>query len=452
MQTTQRDGVLRELGGISGIASLTARWLGLIFAALVVILFLMVMIMHPPAAHVTLIALYLGSSGIVSALIGVGALWLVQALHTGALWLRFAVPAILAALIVGLNVAIVAYLMFISSADTELVFAFLAFGIAVALGLSSSVASSLSQSLQRLEMGAQRIAAGDYAFRVAEDTIGGGRELQQLARWFNQMADSVQNAFERQHRAESNRRQVVAALSHDVRTPLSAIRAMIEAIDDGVVSDAPTVARYHGTIRAELRHLSVLLDDLFETSRIEAGALRLDRARFAVTDLLSDVIEASHEQAERLGVQVTGNAQGEIPAVWGDARQIYRVLTNLVHNALRYTPTGGTICLQALATTTSAGRPQVMVRIVDSGQGISAADLPHVFALAYRGEASRKREVGADNQPVAASGAGLGLAIARGIIEAHGGHIWVESPVPATMREHTMDDPGTSISFTLPTG
>ena len=266
---------------------------------MVVVVLWMAVVLHPPRDHVALIALYLALSGMSAVMLGAGALWLVHRVNGSTLWLKFVVPAVLVALIIGINVAIVAQLMFISTTDSDLVFAFLLYGMLIALILASSVARMMTQAIQHLEQGARQIAAGDYTFRVATAEIGNVRELEQLALWFNQMAQSVQDSFEMRRQVEENRRNLIAALSHDVRTPLASMRAMIEAIDDGVVSDPATIRRYQSTVRAEMRHLGVLLDDLFEVSRIQAGALRLEYAGFAIQDLISDALEASHEQAER---------------------------------------------------------------------------------------------------------------------------------------------------------
>src|SRR6185437_630267 len=150
----------------------------------------------------------------------------------------------------------------------------------------------------------------------SEDELGGGAELARLGRWFNQMAASVEMAFARQARAERERRQLIAAISHDLRTPLASVRAMSEAISDGVASDAATVARYQRTILAEVRHLSLLIDDLFELSRLEAGApadLGLRFEAVALEDVISDALEALGEQAHARGVTLTGRVAGELP-------------------------------------------------------------------------------------------------------------------------------------------
>jgi signal transduction histidine kinase len=219
---------------------------------------------------------------------------------------------------------------------------------------------------------------------------------------------------------------LIAAVSHDLRTPLSAIRAMIEAITDGVVTDEETIRRYLRTMHDGTRELSHLIDDLFELSRIEAGALTLTREPVMVGDLISDALERLRPQAEARSVALTGSADAALPAVSLDAHHISRVLTNLIENALRHTPAGGQVQVQA-----RRDGARLSLEVIDTGEGIAAADLPHVFDRFYRGEKSRSRESG---------GAGLGLSISKGIVEAHGG----------TIRAESLQPHGTRVSVMLP--
>jgi two-component system, OmpR family, sensor histidine kinase SaeS len=441
-------------------AAVTAAALGATLAVLLVTL-------HPSAGHAAQMVLALAIGGGVSIGLGVAALWLARFAGAGGVRTRLAFPPLLTALVIAFNVALIARMMFITPEDSQLLFAFLAFGVCVALLLAASLAAHMTRAIVAIETGARRIAAGDYAYRLDERNAAGVRELARLAGWFNAMAASVQEAFERQRAAESERRHVIAAVSHDLRTPLAAVRAMIEAIDDGVVSDAETVRRYQRTIRAEVRHLSGLMDDLFELARLEAGATGQVREVMPVEDLISDAIEATRRQADRAGVCLDGRIDGALPPVAIDARQIHRVLANLLQNAVRHTPAGGAIRIQAETSAAGDGRREVRIHVVDTGEGIAAADLPHVFARSYRGEASRRRSgadaAEADDPAALSSGAGLGLAIARGIVEAHGGRIWAESPPPAVLWSASSSAAmeslpgaartvrqGTVISFTLP--
>lgn len=175
------------------------------------------------------------------------------------------------------------------------------------------------------------------------------------------------------------------------------------------------VDRYLHTAQREIRSLSLLIDVLFELAQLEAGGLRPDLGPNSISDLISDTIGTFSELAARQGVALVGSAGPGVDPVLMDAQQIGRVLANLLGNALRHTPSGGTI--QVLASAENDG---VLVEIRDTGEGISPEDMPHVFERFYRGEKSRNRSSG---------GSGLGLAIAKGIVEAHGGHIGVHSAV-----------------------
>jgi signal transduction histidine kinase len=293
----------------------------------------------------------------------------------------------------------------------------------LSLVLAYLLAGSMTAALGRIRAGAARIADGDLTTHIE---VAAHDELADLAADLNAMAARLDAAARHERRMEQSRRELIAAVSHDLRTPLSAIRAMIEAITDGVVTDEETIRRYLRTMHDGTRELSHLIDDLFELSRIEAGALTLTLEPVVVGDLISDALERLRPQAEERSIALTGSADPTLPAVPLDAHHISRVLTNLIENALRHTPAGGQVQVQA-----RRDRAGLYVEVVDSGEGIAAADLPHIFDRFYRGEKSRSRESG---------GAGLGLSISKGIVEAHGG----------TIRAETLQPHGTRISVTLP--
>ena len=236
----------------------------------------------------------------------------------------------------------------------------------------------------------------------------------------------LEEADNRQRELDMLRRNLIAWAGHDLRTPLASIQAIVEALADGMVDDPQTVDRYLHTAQREIRSLSLLIDDLFELAQLEAGGLRLELQPNSLSDLISDTIESFSELASRQSVTLEGSVQPGVDPVRMDAQQIGRVLSNLLGNAVRHTPAGGMVKVQA-----TTGHDVVRVEISDTGEGIRAEDLPHIFERFYRGEKSRSRATG---------GAGLGLAIAKGIVEAHGGRIGAES----TAGE------GTSFLFTLP--
>jgi len=448
MQLTQRQPQIRWYDSTRFLLRV-ARWGGIAFAAAIIALLWLVVTIHPPTNHVMILAISLFISGIVSITIGAGALWLVETAQLASIRLKFAIPAITTVAVIVVNVLMAAKFMFISAIDAQLLVVYLVFGAALALMLANAVSATIAHGIRRIALGAQRLASGRYGERLPAARLGGIRELTDLAHSFNQMTISIQDAFAKRDAAETNRRQVVAALSHDVRTPITSMRAMIEAIDDEVISDPLVIRRYHHSIRNELRHLSALVDNLFDLSQLEAGTMRLEMTTLNFEDLLSDVLAAGQEQAERAGVTLTGHIDGELPCIMGDPRHLYRVLTNVVHNAMRFTPVNGTILLHA-----TAQKSVITVYVIDTGSGIAEHDLPNVFSLSYRGDRARTR-VAVEG---GSSGTGLGLTIARSIIEAHGGMITAQSPLSAAARQILRDfstsipplTPGTAIVFTLP--
>jgi signal transduction histidine kinase len=251
-------------------------------------------------------------------------------------------------------------------------------------------------------------------------------ELADVADAFNAMAAELEESFNRQQELEQARRDLIAAVSHDLRTPLASVRAMVEALADEVVSDPETINRYHQTIQNQVSNLALLIDDLFELSKIDSGRLQLNLEGSAISDIISDTLESMRAQAAVKHIRLNGQVDPATPTLTMDSAKIQRVIYNLVQNAIRHTPQDGSVFIAA--QTTDEG---VKVDIRDTGEGITQDDLPRIFEQFYRGEKSRSRSTG---------GAGLGLAIAKGIVEAHGGRIWVDSKVGE----------GTIFSFVLP--
>ncbi len=235
---------------------------------------------------------------------------------------------------------------------------------------------------------------------------------------------AVRLAMEERSRGEieAARRQLVAAASHDLRTPLASLRLLVESIDDGVAT-GETRDRYLAEIRTHVAVLSDLVDDLFELSRIEAGDISWTMRQVELGDLIDDTVAAMRAPAEERGVRIAADLPPEEVVAEANAEKVQRVLFNLIQNAIRHTPADGSVTVRA-----SASGGNVEVEVADSGEGIPAGDGERVFEAFYRGDAARGED-----------GAGLGLAISRAIVEAHGGRIWLEAATP-----------GTSIRFTLP--
>ncbi|CAN5504319.1 HAMP domain-containing sensor histidine kinase [soil metagenome] len=221
-------------------------------------------------------------------------------------------------------------------------------------------------------------------------------------------------AGERERTLDRSRRELVAWVSHDLRTPLAGIRAMVEALDDGVVSDEQTVHRYYATLTRETDRLARLVEDLFELSRIEADALKLAVERVSLGELVADAVASATVLAAAKGVRVDAPAAADTPEVMASTPEMVRVMRNLLDNAVHHTPPGG-----AVRVDVGDRGDHAVVSVVDECGGIPAHDRARVFDLAYRGDASRS--------PTAHGGGGLGLAIARGLVEAHAGDIAVRN-------------------------
>jgi signal transduction histidine kinase len=313
--------------------------------------------------------------------------------------------------------------MFISGHDLSLLLTMLTFAAALSVGFALLYSIPLSSRIQRVRAGTERIAGGQLSSEVRVD---GHDEVALLADDFNRMAQALEQAAEREREMEQARRDLIAAVSHDLRTPLASTRALIEALADGVAADQQTEIRYLSSASRELEHLSRLVDDLFELARIDAGLLELTLEAASLHDLISDTISSFQPQAEQKGVRLAGEVVGDVDPVLANPPRLQRILHNLVSNALRHTPADGAVTLRA----TRAGEG-VRVEVSDTGEGIAAEDLPRVFERSFRAERSRTRPEKND-----APGAGLGLAIAHGLVEAHGGTMDVESDLGRGSRFH----------------
>ena len=227
-------------------------------------------------------------------------------------------------------------------------------------------------------------------------------------------------ARERERRLEAGRRDLVAWVSHDLRTPLAGLRAMAEALEDNIVADPASVAEYHRRIRVETDRMAYLVDNLFELSRINAGALNLALSSVPLRDVVSDAIATTAPLAARRGVRILARESGW-PVVTAGEPELSRVVANLLVNSVRYTPPDGTVMVDA-----GAERGEVWLAVSDTCGGIPEADLPRVFDVAFRGERARTPWP-QEERPDAAAGGGLGLAIVRGLVEAHGGQVGVRN-------------------------
>ncbi|MDQ7037039.1 MAG: ATP-binding protein [Anaerolineae bacterium] len=277
-----------------------------------------------------------------------------------------------------------------------------------------------------LAKAADKLAQGDLSTRL---DVRGNDEIALLIRSFNAMARDLQEVDIQKRQLEKTRRDLVAWVSHDLRTPLTSMRVMMEALADGVITDDETQSRYIKTTLNEIEHLSRLIQDLFEMARLDVGHLELDYAQTPIADLISDTIGGLMPKAQRKNILLTGHVEDDIDLVQVAPDKIQRVLKNLIDNAIQYSPTGERVVVTAYRKDNDC----IQVDIHNTGVHIAKDVLPNLFDSFYRGEQSRANT---DNE----RGTGLGLAIARGFIQAHGGEIWVES----------LPQSGTTFSFTVP--
>lgn len=389
---------------------LTLRYaLGVVFV-LTLSLGVFYLLMNPPMKELGLMSAFLLVTALVSGLSGFMAYRLGWMNYSPTLRLNLLAGYAIASVLTFFNVWLTARLMFASQHDLLLAVVLLVFAAGMAMVLGYFYSNALAGRISNVESAARRLADGDLSTRIQ---VNGTDEVAALAATFNQMAGQLQAAAEKQKEMERLRSDLIAWAGHDLQTPLASMRAILEALADGVVDDPEAVQRYLKTAQRDIRSLSLLIDDLFQMAQIDAGGLQLDLAPNSLSDLISDTLESFSELAIRQGISLAGTVDPDVDPVRMDAARIGRVLNNLVGNALRHTPAQGSVQVCARRE-----GQRVEVVVSDNGEGIRPQDLPHVFEQFYRGEKSRSRATG---------GAGLGLAIARGIVQAHGGEIRVES-------------------------
>ena len=389
--------------------SLLARFAFGILLIVAISLAIFMLVMFPPMSELGLMALYLGITALVSALAGYAAYRFGWINYSPTLSWTLLGGYALASILTFFNVWFSANMMFVSDHDFLLSIVLLIFASGMAMVLGYFLSSTVTERINNLKDAAEKLAKGDLDTRVP---IKGRDEVSVLANTFNQMAEQLQAADQKQRELDIIRRDLIAWVSHDLQTPLASMRAILEAVSDGVVDDPETVKRYLHTAQRDVRNLSALIDDLFQMAQLDAGGFPLNKDQSSLSDLVSDTIESFTELANQHNITLEGNVDPDVDPVLMDTQAIGRVLNNLIGNALRHTSKGR---VSIWVRRTSQGAE---VTVSDTGEGIRADDLDHIFERFFRGERSRNRGTG---------GAGLGLAIARGIVQAHKGDIKVES-------------------------
>jgi len=362
----------------------------------------------------------LGYSVVGATFSGVIGAALLYALRRRSVGLQAGVAALSAVLATAIGVAWASSKMFISHHDRNVLWIVLAGAgavgvvLAVVLGRRVTAASrSVGEMVRRLGDG-----SGAAGFAVGRRPTAAPGELAALAAELNLTSAKLAEAQAQAEALERSRRELVAWVSHDLRTPLAGVRAMVEALEDRIVDDPTTVARYYATMRREIDRLAGLVNDLFELSRIQSGSLALDIESVTLDDLVGDAVAGAAIAASAKGIDLRGEVGEPSPVVELSTPEMVRVVRNLLDNAIRHTPPGGVVVITA-GLDPHGDAAEVSVQ--DACGGIPERDLDSVFEMAYRGDAARTPGDG---------GGGLGLAVARGLVEAHHGEISVHNEGP----------------------
>jgi signal transduction histidine kinase len=283
-------------------------------------------------------------------------------------------------------------------------------GAGIALVIARWVARGMTQPLRDMAQAARRMEAGDYSGRVRTSSLD---EVGRLAHAFNRMSAELESL-------EELRRELVANVSHELKTPISALRAHLENLLDGVERPDPETLQ---VMLAQSERLGRLVDQLLDLSRLESGDVPLERERVELAPLVEQVLSEIEVARPEHDVRLDDEIAVDLPPVFADRERVHQVLFNLLDNAVRFTPAGGQVTVTA---TRHDGT--VDVTVADTGPGIAPEHLPRVFERFYRVDSARSRDDG---------GTGIGLAIARSVVEAHGGRIWA------------LSEPGRGSTFTF---
>ncbi len=321
---------------------------------------------------------------------------------------RFVALALIPIVVSLANLGVLAALMLVKH-DALLIAALIGYSGAAGIGAALALSRSFRAGVERLRKGAENLGSGDLSTRVGN--IEGGPELNQLAMTLDSMTERLEETIAAEQKAVAVRNDLITAVSHDLRTPLAGLRAMVEAIDDQVVDDPETLRRYALEMRRSLHVLVTLVDDLFELVQLDAGAIRAEKDRVTVSEIVSLALAACGAQAVEKGIRLETSIDGAERALVSP--RLTRALQNLVQNAIRHTPADGTVRIHG-----QREHDRVELAVEDTGTGIPEPALERVFEPFWRGDASR-----------ADAGAGLGLTLAKRVVEALGGNISVDSTV-----------------------
>lgn len=319
---------------------------------------------------------------------------------------RFIAVAIVSVVVALANLGVLSALMLVKH-DALVVASLIAYSAATGLGIAIALSRAFRQSVRRIVESTSKLSRGDLSARIGR--VEGGPELVRLAETIDSMTVKLEQTIAAERKATAVRDDLITAVSHDLRTPLAGLRAMVESIDDKVVEDPETLRRYAKEMRHSLDALVTLVDDLFELVQLDAGAIRAESERATLEEAVSLALAACGAQAVEKGVKLQTAIDGAEGVLVSP--RLIRALQNLVQNAIRHTPADGTVRIYG-----QRDRDSIELAVEDDGEGIAEAVLERVFDPFWRGDASRSL-----------GGAGLGLTIAKRVVEALGGDLRVRS-------------------------
>jgi signal transduction histidine kinase len=325
-----------------------------------------------------------------------------------------------------LTLVLFVQLMFVSAHDALLTFAMGIYGAVLGLWAGRLLSHRVMDDVDALRAGLMAVGAGE---RDLDLHLGGDDELAQVGREVEAMVARLAAAEARREEADAARRSLIAAVSHDLRTPVTALRLLADAVDDEI-GDPETRREYVRRLGVHVRALGALIDDLFELTRIEAGEVTWTMQQVSIEELVEETVAAMAPAASAGGISVRAEIDPALLPATANPERIQRVLFNLIQNAIRHTPADGSVTVRAASAGSS-----VEIEVADTGEGIAPDDRERVFDAFVQGGDRASRTDGS---------AGLGLAISRAIVEAHGGRIWVvDDPDSAA-------DAGARVRFSLP--
>lgn len=414
----------------SGAARRIAALFGMEILAVSLGLILTVLLLSPSGSEIVELVAYLAGSALVSfvaveLLIRSGFL----ASRTR-LKLRIVLATGIGAGLGFLNAFAMSALMFVNTGhDLPMLLAILVFAAVIAGYAAMRMSTSVSASITALAGTAKKLSAGDLSVRMS--SAQSDADVHEVVSAFNEMAESLEEAARQQAQLDESRRELSAAISHDLRTPISSARVMLEAIRDGVTDTQAERDEYLDRVLVQVKSLGSMIDDLFALSLIDAGELRLELENTVVDDLVEETLRSMEPTAAQKGLTLSGHVNGALGEAVMDSKQVKRVLLNLVQNAIRHTPPDGSVIVMA-----NRQSDRIEFEVRDTGEGFDPADSDRIWTRFFRSDPARSRIADESTQ------GGLGLAIARGIVELHGGSITAQTEPNkgATFRFWIPDD------------